>query len=175
MKTIVIYYSKSGNNKYLAEKIAQKLSCDIELLRPKINAFLFLMLRIGFGNKKLIHRLTEYDRVILCGPVWMGSLIYPLKSFLTKHLLEIKNLIFVTCCSSSFDTKDDKYGYNHVFAIVKEIAGEKCTYCEAFPIQMVVPKEKHNDGEVLMKARLSDDNFNGEIQEYFNKFIEKIG
>lgn len=174
MKTIVIYYSRTGNNKYLAEKIAKESASDIELLRPNINLFLFLLLKLGGGNKKLIHNLSEYDRVILCGPIWMGSLVYPLKNFLTKHIKEIKNLIFVTCCSSTFETKDDKYGYNRVFNIVKEIAGEKCTYCEAFPIQLVMPQEKRKDGEAVMKARLSDDNFKGEIQEHFEKFLAKI-
>ena len=174
MKTIVIYYSKSGNNQYLAEKITKELACDIESLRPKINVFLLLILKIGFGNKKLIHHLAEYDRVILCGPVWMGSLIYPLKSFLKRHIKEIKKLIFATCCSSTFETKDDKCGYNRVFNIVKEIAGEKCTYCEVFPIQLAMPQEKRSDGEALMKAHLSDDNFTGEIQEHFEKFLTKV-
>ena len=173
MKTIVVYYSRTGNNKYLAEKIAKEWDCDIEPLRPKINVFFFLMIKLGGGNKKLIHNLSEYDRVILCGPIWMGSLVYPLKNFLTKHIKEIKNLIFVTCCSSTFETKDDKYGYNRVFNIVKEIAGEKCIYCEAFPIQLVMPQEKRKDGEAVMKARLSDDNFKGEIQEYFEKFLAR--
>ena len=31
MKTIVVYYSNKGSNKYLAAKISKELSCPIEL------------------------------------------------------------------------------------------------------------------------------------------------
>ena len=35
MKTLVVYYSGKGSNKYLAEKIAQTLHCDVEAIVPR--------------------------------------------------------------------------------------------------------------------------------------------
>jgi len=37
MKTIVIYYSNKGSNKYLAKKISKSLSSDIEEIKPRLN------------------------------------------------------------------------------------------------------------------------------------------
>ena len=34
MKTIVLYYSKNGSNRYLAHEIAKGLSCDMEEIKP---------------------------------------------------------------------------------------------------------------------------------------------
>lgn len=42
-KTIVIYYSNNGSNRFLAHKIAERLQCDIEEIKPRINAHLLLV------------------------------------------------------------------------------------------------------------------------------------
>ena len=47
MKTIVVYYSRKGSNKYLANKIAKDLTCDIEEIRPRINAYLLFLMNKG--------------------------------------------------------------------------------------------------------------------------------
>ena len=39
MQTLVVYYSNTGSNKYLAEKIAAVLSCDNEAIKPRLNFF----------------------------------------------------------------------------------------------------------------------------------------
>ena len=85
MKTIVVYYSNKGSNKYLAGKISKKLSCPIEEIKPRLNVFLLFLMKIHLGIKPLKHKIKEYDRVILCGPIWMGKLIPPLRSFIKKY------------------------------------------------------------------------------------------
>ena len=108
MKTIVYYYSKKGSNRYLAQKIATDLNCEIEEIKPRLNAHLLMLMGINFGNTKLKTKVEDYDRVILCGPIWMGKLIVPLKNFVNKNLSKIKELVFVTCCGSTFEKKDEK-------------------------------------------------------------------
>ncbi len=107
-KTIVIYYSRKGSNKYLAKRIAAKLNCDIERIRPRLNFFMFFLMNIGLGIKPLKHNLTEYDKIILCGPIWMGKFVYPLQRFVKKYIKSINHLYFITCCGSSYSTRDDK-------------------------------------------------------------------
>jgi menaquinone-dependent protoporphyrinogen IX oxidase len=174
MKSIVVYYSKNGSNKFLAEKIAQALPCDIETLRPRLDMHLLLLLGIGFGNKKLKARIENYDRVILCGPIWMGGFIYPLKSFIHEYQSRIKQLVFVTCCGSSDDKKDEKYGHGLVFKKVESILGEKCTLCKAFPIGLAIPAADRDNAEIMMKTRLNDRNFIGEILARFDGFVQKL-
>jgi menaquinone-dependent protoporphyrinogen IX oxidase len=174
MKTIVYYHSHKGSNRYLSNKIAGDLKCGMEEIKPRLNSHLLMLTGLNFGNRKLKTKVEDYDRVILCGPIWMGKLIVPLKNFVKKHSSEISKLIFVTCCGSSFKDKDDKFGHNHVFKEVKSILKDKCLHCEAFPVGLVLPEDQKEDSDAFMKVHLNDENFKGEIVEIYSAFMRKI-
>jgi menaquinone-dependent protoporphyrinogen IX oxidase len=174
MKTIVYFYSRKGSNRFLAHKIANDLKCEIEEIKPRLNAHLLMLLGLNFGNRKLKAKVENYDRVILCGPIWMGKLIVPLKNFVVKYRPKIKKLIFVTCCGSSFKDKDNKFGHNLVFKQVKNLLDDKCLHCEAFPIDLVVPAELKDDSAAFMKVHLNNENFKGEIIGVYENFIRRI-
>lgn len=174
MKTIVYYYSHRGSNRYLANRIAKDLNCDIEEIKPRLNAHLLMLMKLNLGNRKLKTRVESYERVILCGPIWMGQLIVPLNNFITRNISKIRELIFVTCCGSTFDKKDEKFGHNLVFNEVKRLAGNKCIQCHAFPITMVLPEELKENSEAFMKTHLNDKNFNGEMKMIYDRFISEL-
>ncbi len=172
-KTIVYYYSKKGNNRFLAEKISGELNCDIEEIRPRLNVFLLILMGFSAGIRKLKKPPENYERVILCGPVFVGKFIAPLLKFVQKYKDQISRLIFVTCCGSGIEQKNEKFGHGHVFDRIGEMLGDKCVHCEAFPISLVVTEEKRKDPNSVMKTRLSEGNFKGEIAERFDRFILK--
>lgn len=174
MKTIVYYYSNKGSNRFLANRIANDLNCEIEEIKPRLNAHLLMMMGINMGNRKLKSNCEDYERVILCGPIWMGKLIVPLKNFVKKNIAKINNLVFATCCGSTFDKKDEKFGHNLVFNQVKELSGEKCKHCEAFPIVLVLPTELRDDSSAFMKTHLNNENFKGEIVDVYKKFLNSV-
>jgi menaquinone-dependent protoporphyrinogen IX oxidase len=174
MKTIVYYYSRKGSNKFLAQKIAGDLKSEIEEIKPRLNVHLFMLMGLNLGNSKLKTKVEDYDRVILCGPIWMGKLIVPLKNFVIKYRQKINKLIFVTCCGSSFKDKDNKFGHNLVFNHVKSLLKQKCAHCEAFPIDLVVPAELKEDSAAFMKVHLNNENFKGEIISIYDAFISRI-
>jgi hypothetical protein len=163
---------------YLAKKMAQMLQGDLEAITPKLNLFPVLVLsswlNISLGVRTLTHPVDDYDVVVVCGPVWMGQCIAPLRDVIRKYGRRIKQLYFVTCCGSNDQTKDDKFGYAHVFQQVKRLAGNVCVHCEAFPIDLVLPEEQQDDSDAAMKARLSDQNFTGQIQKRIEDFVQKI-
>ncbi len=173
-KTLVAYYSKTGSNRFLALKTAEKLGCDIEEIKPRLNAHLLLIMGVNMGNKKFKKNLSEYDRVILFGPVWMGKLIVPLKNFIIANKTEIKSFVFASCCGSSFEMREKKFGHGIVFKKVQEIMGDKYIHCEAFPITLILPDDKKLDQQAIMSTRLTKENFTGEIEQRFNEFIKKI-
>ena len=174
MKTIIYYYSHKGSNRYLAHKIASDLNCEIEEIKPRLNAHLPMIMGLNLGNRKLKANAENYDKVILCGPIYMGKLIVPLKNFIIKNSPKIGTLVFVTCCGSSFKDKDNKFGHNLVFKQVKSLLNEKCVHCEAFPIDLVAPAELKEDSAAFMKVHMNSENFKGEIVEIYDAFIEKI-
>lgn len=174
MKTIVYFYSYKSSNRFLAHKIAKDLNCDIEELKPRPNNFFLLFIGLNFGNKKLSHSVENYERVILCGPIWMGKLIVPLKDFLKKHKSKINQLIFVASCGSTSENKDDKYGYNTVFKKVRALLGDTCKLFQAFSTSLVLPKDKKNDNKALMETHLNEENFKGEIEEVYGDFLIRV-
>jgi len=174
MKTIIYFFSYKNSNRYLANKIAKDLNCEIEEIKPRLNSHLLMLMSLNLGNKKLKTKVEDYDRIILCGPIWMGKLIVPLKNFVNKNISKINKLIFVTCCGSTFEKKDEKFGHNLVFNHIKSISGGKCVHCEAFPIGLVLPAEHKDDSDAFMKTHLNDENFKSEIAEIYNSFIVKL-
>ena len=173
-KIIVVYYSNKGSNKYLAEKISKSLLCELEEIKPRLNIFLLFLMNIHLGIKPLKHNIKEYDKVILCGPIWMGKFIPPLRSFIKKYFYKINKLVFVTCCGSSDAKKDEKFGHGLVFKEVENILKDKCILYQAFPVGLVLPEDKKEDTDAFMKTHLNDENFKGEIQELFESFIRKL-
>jgi len=172
--TIVIFYSNKGSNKFLAEQISKSLSCELEEIKPRMNIFLLFLMNIHLGIKPLKHRIEDYDLVILCGPIWMGKLIPPLRSFIKKYFNKINKLIFVTCCGSTDSKKDEKFGHGLVFKEVENLLNDKCIICQSFPIGLVLPDEKKEDADAFMKTHLNDENFKGAIQERYDNFIKKV-
>jgi len=75
MGTLVVYFSKTGNSKRLAEEAIKELGCDYtELIYDeKANK------TEGFKDP------TGYDRVMLFCPIWAFMLPEPMKHYLKEH------------------------------------------------------------------------------------------
>ena len=107
MKILVIYYSRTGNTKLVAEAIAESLNADIEKIEDKKDRTGVLgYLRSGY--EAIFKKLTEiqpinknpeeYDLVIVGSPVWVGRLSSPVRTYLSKHGHKIKNTAFFITC-----------------------------------------------------------------------------
>lgn len=179
MNTLVVYYSHTGNNAYLARKLATDLQADIEPIRPRLNVFGFLLisswLGISFGVRKLKHVVGNYDLIVLTGPIWTGQLISPLRCFLKQNKKSIRQLFFITNCGGSDAIRDDKFGYNQVFAKVHALLGARVKGCAALPIPLIVPEEHPEQGVTVMKTRLSDINFKSPMTERYQQILSDIG
>jgi len=112
LKSLVIYYSKTGNTKLIAEAIASELKADLfEIQRQKdIKSSGFrLYFRGGFESmtKKNIRLektdidFSKYDLIFLGTPVWAWRLNPVVRSFLKKVKIEKKNLGLFACCAGS--------------------------------------------------------------------------
>ncbi len=177
-KNVVLFYSKRGSNKFLANKISEKLNCEIYPIIPNFNSLFYLIFSAlfnrGLGIKKLNIDITGYENIILCGPLMMGKVVSPINDFLRKYKDKISNLHFVCCCGSTDESKNDKFGYVGAFDMIKSDHDIKFITSEAFPIDLVIPGDKKGDDQAMMKTRLSDENFNGEIEIRLDRFLSNI-
>ena len=178
MNALVAYYSNTGNNKYLAERIAKDKNCDLVEIAPREKKFFGLMmsslLKISLGIHGIAKNIKDYDAVILCGPIWVGQLISPLSDFLKKYGSDIRKLYFITCCGSGEGSKDTKYGYDKVFEKIRTLMSGKLLFAEALSVELVTPEEMKGNGEEAMKIRLSDENFKGEMLKKYASLIDRI-
>jgi len=88
MATLVVYYSKTGTTKKVAETVISKLNCDFDELR------------YDEGTKTIQSTCnpSEYDCVILLSPIWAFSLAAPVKSYITQHKSKIKTYRLIVTC-----------------------------------------------------------------------------
>jgi flavodoxin len=113
MKTLVVYYSRTGNTKMIAETISESLDCDIEeIVDKEKRGGIIGYLKSGYeaSRNKLsiiedpIHDLSKYDLLIVGTPVWAGKMSVPLRTYLHKNMEKIPLLAcFCTAGRSGID------------------------------------------------------------------------
>jgi len=178
MKTLVVFYSRIGSNNYLAQRLAREFNTQALELKPRLKGFfwqlIFSGMKISAGNKKIDAVIKDYDKVIICAPIWMGQLAAPMRSFLKKYNKDIKALYFASSCAGTEADKDTKFGYIGVFNQIKEIVGSKLISAEAFSTSLVVKEEDKANSAVAMKVTFNDSNFTGEVKTRFDAFVKKV-
>ncbi|NHJ46982.1 MAG: flavodoxin [Asgard group archaeon] len=112
MKSLVIYYSKTGNTKLMAEKIAEELNSDLLALKEqkKIKSSGFgLYFRGGFYSmtkkkmklEEIETNFEDYDLIFLGTPVWAWRLNPVVRSFLKTTNFTGKKFGLFSCCAGS--------------------------------------------------------------------------
>ncbi|MBN2395484.1 MAG: hypothetical protein JXC36_03355 [Candidatus Atribacteria bacterium] len=113
MKVFIVYFSRSGRTKKLAEQINQKIPSDLEEIKDHMNrkgiiGFLKSGNEAYFNSIPLIHPLkkdpTKYDIVIIGTPVWANNIASPVRSFLKEYKDKLEKVAFF-CTSMGSDPK----------------------------------------------------------------------
>ncbi len=176
-KDAVVYYSFQGNNRYLAQKVAEVMKADLYELKPRGKFFTLILTSLfGMGVKLTISPewVGGYERVFLCGPIWMGRLISPLSTFIKKHQKSAQRWYFLTCCGSGDREKDGQFGYGRVFAQVERLLHGRLKHCQVFPISLSLSEDLRTDGEAVMNARLTDATWTGELEKRWQDFLKDL-
>lgn len=91
MKTLVVFYSRTGNTRKVAEEVTKVLRCDTEeIMDTKKRAGILHYL--SSGREAMKEKLTEleepkndpskYDLVIIGTPVWGGKMSVPVRTYI---------------------------------------------------------------------------------------------
>jgi len=126
MKTLIIYYSRTGITKKLAEILQEKLSADIEVITDTVNR----KGPIGYlksGKEAMTSFCPEilplnkpigdYDLVLIGTPNWAANMASPIRSFISQSKEQIKQAAF-------FCTQDGS-GAERAFTKMEEALGKK--------------------------------------------------
>ena len=90
VKTLIVYYSKTGNTRRVAEALISEKNCDSDELLYDEKAK-----HIDFARDP-----SGYDCVILLTPVWALSLAEPMKLYVAKHKSTIKRYALIVTCGA---------------------------------------------------------------------------
>jgi hypothetical protein len=101
MKTIVISYSWTGNNKKLAARLAAELAAEhVEIAEPKRRTMGAIVLDVLLNRTPKIVMPVEsveaYDWVLFCGPVWMGQVAAPFRACFKQLGSDIAQYAFIS-------------------------------------------------------------------------------
>lgn len=115
MKTLVVYYSKTGNTRRVAEEIAKTLSGETEEIaeigvnRKGILGFLFAGRDGMRGRSSQIEaakkKPADYDLVFVGSPVWGWNLVPAVRSYLTAADLKGKRVALFCTMGSNGEKK----------------------------------------------------------------------
>ena len=144
MKALVVYYSRTGNTKKIADEIAAALGADLEELKDDVSrggpAGFVRSAREARSGKlvnldPLSHDPSTCDSVVVGTPVWAGNVSSPIRTFLrNSNLGNAKVAWFCTIASGSqsqqsscFRAMTDEAGQTPVATVgfsMKELKGD---------------------------------------------------
>jgi flavodoxin len=103
MKTLVVFYSRTGITRKVAESIRENLKCDLEELvdlKERKGPIGFLVsCKDGFMKKlteiKQVQKDPgDYDLVILGTPVWAGTMSCAVRTYIQQNKDKFKSIAF---------------------------------------------------------------------------------
>ena len=129
MKALVVYYSRTGNTKVIADEVAEALGADVEDLKDTkdrqgpvgyMKSAQDAVRKTRAELKKAVHDPADYDLVILGGAIWAGSICSPMQTYALDHKGKFKRVAFLCTAGSSSATRAQKS-----FDALEEVSGMK--------------------------------------------------
>jgi len=112
MKKLVIYYSRTGITRKVADAIGREMKCEIAEITENKNR-LGILGYIACGRealKKICPRINRfsidpnnYDMIVIGTPVWAGKMASPVRTFITANKSKIKQVSFFSTQGSKND------------------------------------------------------------------------
>lgn len=110
MKTLVVYYSRSGNTREVAQEISSVIESDIEeIIDTKSWSGTMGFLRAG--KDAAGHKLTilkdikndpgDYDLLIIGTPIWGGNISVPVRTYIAQNSSQFNKVAFFCTAKGS--------------------------------------------------------------------------
>jgi len=125
MKALLVYYSRTGHTRTIAEELSKELQCDTEEIIDTVN-------RSGPGGfltsgkqatKRELTKIepakkdpSQYDIVIIGTPVWALTMSTPVRTYIVENKNKLKRVAFF-CTLGGF-------GVESVFHDLEDLSGK---------------------------------------------------
>jgi len=124
-RTLIVFHSRTGHTKRVAQALARRLDADLDEIRivqplDGIAGYAMCAIEAVAGLtpalRPMRHDPAAYELVVVGAPVWFWSLASPVRSWLEAQLLRRRVAFFCTMGGS---------GAGCVFATMAELAGRQ--------------------------------------------------
>lgn len=102
-RTLIAFYSMSGNTRIIANEIRSAVDADIEeIVEPRLRQGFGGVMRALFDNvlrreppiSPASHDPSEYDLLLLGGPVWAGRMAAPVRTYAKRYGTSARRVAF---------------------------------------------------------------------------------
>lgn len=155
MRSLVVYYSRTGNTKKVAEEISKNIGADLEeVIDTEDRLGILGYMRAGRDAftgkltviKQAVNNPSTYDVVIVGTPIWAFTVSTPVRTYLNQNKGNIKNVAFY--CTN------EGAGGERAFRAMQEICGKR-------PVAVLN----------LTKKEVFDGKIKGKIREFISKIV----
>lgn len=124
MRILVVFYSRTGNTRIVAEELAKILECDVEeIIDTKDRSGPLGYMKSGrdaMGRKLTVlqdpvNDPSSYDLLVIGTPLWAGHVATPVRTYMQQQE-NFKEVAFFTTAGGS--------GYDGAFQDMGELAGK---------------------------------------------------
>jgi len=170
MKTVVIYYSFTGNNRLLALELQRRLGGDcVEVFEARPRSRITILLDVLFDRKPGISwtpcELGNYEQAVLVAPVWAGHIAAPLAAFVARHKNALPPFAFLSLCSGVPGQPA------RIHDELRELTGRAPTLVDQLNVNELLPAEHRNQARYTSKYRAGADElhaFDARIAEFLH-------
>ncbi len=153
MRTLVIHFSHSGNNRLLASVLARRLGCDsLAVTEPKRRTLLTIFLDMAFGRRPRIAPLdidwTAFDCVICVAPLWAAHVAHPMQTLLRQAAPSLRRYAFITLCG--YHRPDQRAA---IEAQLQALTGQPAIAVEELPVCELMPASQRDDVRAVSRHR----------------------
>jgi flavodoxin len=103
MKTLVVYYSRTGHNQEMALRLHEQMGGDLDqIVDLKNREGMFGCVMAAMFKAKTQIRFSKdpsvYDQVVVVSPLWGGLLPPATRTYLAQHQAKLNQLAFLSVC-----------------------------------------------------------------------------
>jgi flavodoxin len=159
-KTLILYYSRTGNTRMVCEALQQALGADIMEVKDLSNrkggwGFFTGTLNSLFNMKTGIAPaqpdMSAYANIILASPIWAGKLAPAIRTLIAKNRLDGKRVILFTTTNV---LEKEKYKEKSKALAVKA-GGQALAHYQVAVKEKVNGEKKDKDREQIVREALA--------------------
>ena len=109
-KTLILYYSRTGNTKMCCEALQKELGADLLEIKDLKNrdggwgfftGALGSMFNVHTNIDPLNPDLSPYKNIIIASPIWTGTLSTAIRTLIDKNLFDNKQVVMFTTTNAA--------------------------------------------------------------------------